>query len=213
MDQEGAPYVDRERSAIMALNVCVAYNVATALTTGSVVPSDLAEPATADPTRWALADKVRLEYDAGLSRQVLRATAPLGEAVRQAGERGRQWLADFMGAALASAPEAGGSPSATFRTADKTVGARIRATLHDGRVITVSCDRPTGSAGPATRETHRWLVREKLASTGSSAQVVDALGHLASLEAREADELIGTALSEPLHVSDALLESGLQHGG
>jgi 2-methylcitrate dehydratase PrpD len=212
MDQEGAPYVDRERSAIMALNVCVSYNVATALTTGSVVPSDLAEPATADPARWELAGKVRLEYDAGLSRQVLRATAPLGEAVRQAGERGRQWLADFMGAGLATGPEAAGSPSDSFRTADKAVGARVRVTLRDGRVLTACCDSPRGSAGPATRGTHRRLVREKLASTGSSHHVIDALENLASLDAREADDLVGTTLSEPPHLFDAHLETGLRYG-
>lgn len=50
MDQEGAPYVDRDRSAIMALNVSVAYNVATALTTGAVVPADLAEAGDRGPS-------------------------------------------------------------------------------------------------------------------------------------------------------------------
>jgi 2-methylcitrate dehydratase PrpD len=211
MDEEGAPYLDRERSAIMALNVSVAYNVATALTTGTVVPADLAEPATADPVRWSLADRVRLEYDARLSRQVLRATAPLGEAVRQAGERGTQWLADFTGGGPALAAESGGPPSTTFRAADKAVGARLRVTLRDGRVVTASCERPRGSAGPGTRDTHRALAREKLASSGACAEVVDALEDLASLDAREVDELVGRALSEPLPSSDALLTSGLRH--
>lgn len=198
MDQEGAPYLDREHSAIMALNVGVAYNVATALTTGSVTPADLAEPATKDPVRWALADRVRVEYDAELSRQVLRATAPLGEALRQGEERGRQWLADFMGAGAAAAAEIGGPPSTTFQDADKTVGARLRITLRDGRVVTASCERPRGSAGRRTRDTHRVLVREKLAASGTSPGVRDALEHLASLDAQEVDDLIGRALSEPL---------------
>ncbi|QDQ09676.1 MmgE/PrpD family protein [Streptomyces spectabilis] len=211
MDQEGAPYLDRERSAVMALNVCVAYNVATALTTGSVVPCDLAEPALADPLRWSLADRVRLEYDAGLSRRVLRMTAPLGEALRQAGDRGREWFADFMGAALAAGPELAGPPSSTFQEAGKAVGARLRVTLGDGRTITVACERPRGSAGPATRAAHRELVREKLTSSGSSADVVEALEGLASLDAPEVDELVGAALSEPLPVSGALVETGLRH--
>lgn len=212
MDQEGAPYVDRERSAIMALNVSVAYNVATALTTGSVVPADLAEPATADPLRWSLVDRVRLEYDPGLSRQVLRATAPLGEALRQAGERGRQWLADFMGDGPAAAADVGGAPSTTFQEADKAVGARLRVTLRDGRVLTASCERPRGSAGPRTRDTHRELVRDKLALSGTSAEVVDALEDLASLDAPKVDALVRRALSEPLPTSQPLLESGVSHG-
>ncbi|WP_458246854.1 MmgE/PrpD family protein [Streptomyces sp. MAI_2237] len=212
MDQEGAPYMDRERSPIMALNVSVAYNVATALATGSVLPADLAEPALADPLRWSLADRVRLEYDAALSRQVLRATAPLGEALRQAGERGRQWLADFMGPALAATPEVVGPPSGTFQDAGKAVGARLDITLHDGRVLTASCERPRGSAGPATRATHRDLVREKLTASGSSTEVVDALGDLACLDAAELDALVGQALSEPLPAFGALVESDPRHG-
>ncbi|GGV34952.1 hypothetical protein GCM10010277_20510 [Streptomyces longisporoflavus] len=214
MDQQGSPYVDRERSAIMALNVSVAYNVATALTTGTVTPSDLAEPATADPVRWSLADRVRLEYDAGLSRDVLRATAPLGEALRQAGARGRQWLADFTGENTAAAGVTG-PPSTTFREADKAVGARLRVTLCDGRVLDASCERPKGAAGPETRRTHRELVRDKLASSGTSGEVIDGLDRLASLDARQVDALVNRALSEPLPATEPppgsgpLLESGL----
>ncbi|MEI5524978.1 MmgE/PrpD family protein [Streptomyces brasiliscabiei] len=206
MDQEGAPYLDREHSAIMALNVGVAYNVATALITGALTPADLAEPATADSLRWALADRVRVEYDAELSRRVLRATAPLGEALRQAGEPGRRWLADFMGAGAAAAAEIGGPPSATFQEAGKAVGARLRITLRDGRVVTASCEQPRGSAGPRTRDTHRALAREKLAATGTSADVSDALERLARLDAREVDDLVGRALSEPLPAPAPLKE-------
>ncbi|GAA2980128.1 MmgE/PrpD family protein [Streptomyces fulvorobeus] len=224
MDEDGAAYIDRERSAIMALNVCVAYNVATALLTGSVGPLDLAEPATTEPRRWSLADRVRLEYDAALSREVVRATAPLGEALRQAGVRGTQWLADFMGDDAAVAAAAEGPPSSTFQEAGKTVGARLRVTLRDGRVLTASCERPRGSAGPATRDTHRTLAREKLMRSGASSGVVDALEGIASLDARELDELVSRALSEPLptggarpasqasYASDPLIGSGLPHG-
>ncbi|MFD4628999.1 MmgE/PrpD family protein [Streptomyces sp. NPDC058284] len=202
MDDEGAAYLDRERSAIMALNVCVAYNVATALLTGSVTPFDLAEPATAEPRRWSLADRVRLEYDAGLSREVLRATAPLGEALRQAGERGTRWLADFTGDGAVAAA-VGGPPSDTFQEADKAVGARLRVTLRDGRVLTASRERPRGSAGPATRDTHRVLAREKLTRSGNSADVIDGLEDIASLGTRELDDLVNRALSEPLPAGDA----------
>ena len=95
MDREAARHLDRERSVIMALNLSVAYNVATALLTGGVGPADLAPPATADPVRWELAGKVRVVEDPELNRAMLAATAPLGEAIRTAGERARGWFAEF----------------------------------------------------------------------------------------------------------------------
>ncbi|WP_409062146.1 MmgE/PrpD family protein [Streptomyces sp. SYP-A7185] len=203
MDRDAAPYVDRDRSAIMALNVSVAYNVATALTTGSVLPADLAAPATADRLRWSLADRVRLEYDPGLSREVLRGTAPLGEALRQAGENGRRWLVAVMGEGITATADIAGPPSTTFQKADKTVGARLRITLRDGRVLTASCGRPKGAAGPATRHGHRELVRAKLASSGTSTEVINGLDRLASLTARQVDALVTRALSEPLPGAEA----------
>ncbi|MFG3257430.1 MmgE/PrpD family protein [Streptomyces sp. NPDC048172] len=197
MDAEGAPYLDRERSAIMALNVSVAYNVATALLTGSVRPSDLAEPATRDPRRWALAARVRLEYDRGISRRVLGSTAPLGEALRQGGERARTWLTDFMGPGAAADAGLGvRPPSATFEDAEKSVGARLRVTLRDGRVRTARRDRPLGAAGPETRAAHRTLVREKLAATGVSPEVTRALEDLPALDARGVDACVRAALSD-----------------
>jgi 2-methylcitrate dehydratase PrpD len=97
MDRHALPCLDREHSAIVALNLSVPYNVATALVTGSVLLADLTEPATADPVRWAIAAKVRLLHEPELSGNLLHATAPLGEALRQANGRARDWLREFYG--------------------------------------------------------------------------------------------------------------------
>ncbi|MFF2628021.1 MmgE/PrpD family protein [Kitasatospora griseola] len=195
MDGEGAPYLDRERSAIMALNVSVGYNVATTLVTGSVRPSDLAEPALADPVRWELAAKVRLEYDEQLSRRLLAATAPLGEALRQAGDRARDWLAAFAGGPALADSTPLDEPSKTFEQADKAIGARLRITLRDGRVLTAASDSALGSAGPETRRTHRTLVRDKLAATGVPPELTAALERVAELDATELDDVVRAALS------------------
>jgi hypothetical protein len=194
MDREVAPYLDRERSAIMALNLSVAYNVATALVTGSVRPADLAEPATADPVRWALAGKVRVEYDPALSRNLLRATAPLGEALRQAGDRAKVWLDDFSGGRipLGLAPE--GPPSATFEEATKAIGARVHIVMRDGRRLCSARAHATGSSGPETRRSHRGVARRKLLATGARPEVADALAAAASLGDRELDRVVRAAL-------------------
>lgn len=195
MDRAAAQYLAAEQSAIMALNLSVAYNVATALITGSVAPTDLAEPATADPARWALAAKIHLEYDAELSRNVLLATAPLGEALRQAGDRATRWLADFAGGHAVKGPPPDDVPSTTFEDASKAVGARIQITMRDGRRLMSARTRAAGSAGPATRRTHREIARRKLITTGISAALADALDRAVCLDADELDEVVRAALT------------------
>lgn len=195
MDRHAVPYLNRERSAIVALNLSVAYNVATALTTGSVTPTDLAEPATADAVRWELAARVRLEHDRELSGNVLRATAPLGEALRQAGDRAKDWLRDFSEGQDIPVSATAGTPSRTFEEATKAVGARVRITLRDGRVRTASRAHALGSAGAQTRGTHRALARAKLLSTGVPAELADTLGRVASLDADDLDDVFAAALS------------------
>ncbi|MEU7476332.1 MmgE/PrpD family protein [Lentzea sp. NPDC042327] len=192
MDADGAPYLDRERSAIMALNLSVGYNVATALLTGAVTPADLTGPATADPRRWELAERTRLRFDPELSRNLLRATAPLGEAVRQAGERARGWLADFSGGRAAPPP---GPPSTTFENATKAVGAVVTLVFKDGRRLTEGRAHAAGSAGEETRREHRAMARAKLLATGVPQEVADELDRLPELDARQLDHLIRTALT------------------
>ncbi|MGW6272460.1 MmgE/PrpD family protein [Streptomyces sp. NPDC055060] len=194
MDGEARPYLDRERSAILALNLSVAYNVATALLTGSVTVADLAEPATADPVRWALASKVRLTYDPELSRRLLAATAPLGEALRQADGRAQEWFAAFSGGRAAPGVYPEGRPSTTFEHATKAIGSRIDVTLRGGGVLRAERAHALGSAGPRTRRDHRAFARAKLAATGAPPDAVEALEHTSSLTAAELDAAVREVL-------------------
>ena len=196
MDAEGRPYLDRGRSPIMALNLSVGYNVATALLTGAVTPADLAEPACTDARRWALAGKVRLAYEKRLSRRLLDATAPLGEALRQAGDRAHDWLADFSGGGEIAGLAPAGPPSATFEEATKAIGARVEVALRDGRRLIASRAAAAGSAGPHTRGAHAAIARRKLLATGASAGVADALGRLPTLDADELTDVIEAALAQ-----------------
>ena len=194
MDSEGSPYLDGDQSAIMALNVSVAYNVATALMMGSVGLADLAPPATADPARWALARQVRLEYDPGLSRSLLAATAPLGEALREAGERGRGWFAAFSGGRGAADLVPDGPPSRTFENATKAIGSQVRVRLRDGRELIATRDAADGSAGPRTRDEHGQLARRKLMGSGAPGAAADALAQVGSLKAADLDRAVLAAM-------------------
>jgi 2-methylcitrate dehydratase PrpD len=195
MDADAQPYLDGGRSAIAALNFSTAYNVATALLTGGVTPDDLAEPACADPHRWALAAKVRLEYDRGLSRELLGATAPLGEALRQAGDGARDWLVDFSGRRDIAPLIPSGQPSTTFERATKAIGSQVEIMLRDGRRLTTARTEAAGSAGPKTRRTHAAIARRKLLATGAPVAVADALGRLSTLDADEVTEALQAALA------------------
>ncbi|HEX6471606.1 MAG TPA: MmgE/PrpD family protein [Streptosporangiaceae bacterium] len=195
MDAEARPYLDRGRSSIMALNLSVGYNVATVLLNGDITPADLAEPACSDPERWALAAKVRLAYEKGLSRSLLGATAPLGEALRQAGGRAHEWLADFSGGRIPSGLAPSGPPSATFERSTKMIGSQVEIVLRDGRRLVSSRAEAAGSAGPHTRRTHAAIARRKLLATGASGATADALGRLPTLDAGELTEVVEAALA------------------
>jgi 2-methylcitrate dehydratase PrpD len=169
--------------------------VATALLTGGVTTADLAEPATADPVRWALAAKVRLEYDPELSRGLLSATAPLGEALRQAEERAEEWFRDFSGGRTAPGVFPKGAPSPTFEHATKAIGSRVDVTLGTGRTLRAQRAHAFGSAGAETRRNHRRIALDKLAATGAPADAVESLRHTASLDAAELDAAVRAVLS------------------
>ena len=89
VDQKAAEFLDRERSPVSALVFCTPYAVATTLLTGGLTAADFGLPSTADEQRWRLAAKIRLEHDAGMTRQSLLSEAPSARrCARQA--RGRQ---------------------------------------------------------------------------------------------------------------------------
>ncbi|MCL5446516.1 MAG: MmgE/PrpD family protein [Actinobacteria bacterium] len=97
MDAKSAPYIDGPRTPLSALGFSVGYNVAVALTRGTLETADLAPESTSDPSVWELARKVHVKHDASLTWSALQATAPLGEALKQAGSAAIPWLMEMAG--------------------------------------------------------------------------------------------------------------------
>lgn len=193
MDVKSRSYVSGPGSPISALQFSVGYPIAVALLRGNFTPSDLASPRLDDPVAWKLAARIRIEHDPELTRRALLATAPVGEALRQAGERASSWLAR-AGAKedAATLLHDVGAPVESFAEATKEIGAVVEVRLVDGRTLSRSVTIPRGASGALTRRDHFALAREKFLGTGGSAEVADAVEHLESLGA---DELAGTLAS------------------
>lgn len=195
MDARSAPYVDGPASAVSTLNFSVAYNVATALLTGGLTPADLAPASVDRPERWALAARVRTELDLDLTRRAMLATAPLGEALREAGPRAAAWLEQAGGEAAARLAEEAGPPAPDFEGAEKAIGARVEVVLVDGRRLEARRDVPIGAAGPDTRRDHAALMRRKFRAAGGPAAAADALERIEDLGAAELGAALGAALT------------------
>ena len=196
VDLRAAAHVRGPDSTVAALNFSVGYSVAVPLLTGALTHRDFQPPALDDPERWELAGKVRVEHDEEITRRSLLATAPLGEALRQAGpERAGAWLASQGGDAAAALVADLLPPAATFEDAEKAIGSRVEVRLADGRVIEESVDIPIGGAGPATRGDHERLMREKFLACGGSETVADALAHLDALPPADLTKTLAAALA------------------
>ncbi|MEV6650791.1 MmgE/PrpD family protein [Streptomyces sp. NPDC051219] len=185
MNRHVAPYMRDGDSPIAALNLSAPYNIATVLLTGGLEVADVSPPAVHDPRRWTLAKKVRLHYDEKLSRSAMYATAPVGEALRQAGARALQWMTRIPGEPVEDLVAQIGLPASTFEDATKQIGARLVVRLTDGRTLTAERAEGGGSVGSASWTRHPELVREKLHRTGVPQQVVDRLSRLPQLTAGE----------------------------
>jgi 2-methylcitrate dehydratase PrpD len=193
-DQKSAEFLDRERSPVSALVFCTAYAVATTLLTGGLTGADFAPPATADEQRWQLAAKVRLEHDAGMTRQSLLSEAPFGEALRQAGPRaakwleevGTQWLVDLVGELS--------PPRESFETATKATPARVEVRLRTGQTHSSERSIPLGAIGPDTRASHRDMVRAKFLAVGGPRKTADIAADLPSASAAHVREMLSLAL-------------------
>jgi 2-methylcitrate dehydratase PrpD len=195
VDQRAAEHVRGPGSTVAALNFSVGYSVATALLTGALTHHDFQPPALDEPDRWDLAGRVRLAHDDEITRRSLLATAPLGEALRQAGpQRARAWLVSQGGEAAAELVAELAPPADSFEAADKAIGSRVEVHLADGRVLEERCDIPRGALGPASRDDHPALVREKFLACGGSPAVADAVAHLDDLPAGEVEGLLAAAM-------------------
>lgn len=188
-------FLDGPRSPTSALQFAVPYSVATALLTGNLTPADFAPPAVGDPARWALAAKVRVAPDAEISRRAVSGTTPIGEALRQAGDRAIPWLDEREGIADASGlVNRLGPPSETFEDAEKAVGARIVIRFADGRELVHETAAAVGSAGADLRARHPELLRQKFLNTGGSAAAADAVLELQHASPHEVMDLLSEAL-------------------
>lgn len=189
-----ALHMDGHRTPFGALVLTVPYPVATTLLTGRLTVDDFFAPAVEDPLRWALADKVSLHHDPSMTRQMFSGVAPFGEAVRQAGERARPWLAAFAGQDLL-AGEAFPPPASSFSQATKPTPARVTVLLRDGRSCTRELAIPRGGAGPELRAGHRDLAAEKFIAAGGPPGVCDAWADLAGHGPRQLAHLIRQAIA------------------
>ena len=176
------------------LSFSAPYAVAVALLTGGLDAGDLAEPRMAERERWELAARVRVEHDADLTRRAIAGTAPLGQALRQAGERAGPWARAAGGEAAERLVAGLGEPEPDFTRASKTIGARLRVRLRDGTEVEAVRERAIGAAGPDTAATHPELVRRKFLATGGSPEAAAALARADELGPAELREAIRLAL-------------------
>jgi 2-methylcitrate dehydratase PrpD len=196
VDLRASAHVHGADSPVAALNFSVGYSVATALLSGGLTHRDFCAPRLEDPQRWDLVTRVRVDHDDDITRRSLLATAPLGEALRQAGpDRARSWLVSQGGSAAAELAAGLEPPAFDFTDALKAIGSRVEVHLTDGRVLEESCEIPIGAVGPAGRRDHPQLMREKFLSCGGSTSVADAIAHLEDLSAEEVAGLLAAALA------------------
>jgi 2-methylcitrate dehydratase PrpD len=194
VDQKAAEFVDAQRSPVSALVFCTPYAVATALLTGNLTAADFALPAVADPARWQLAARVRLEHDSAMTRESLLSAAPFGEALRQAGPRAAKWLEEVGGDWLVELVGTPAEPAPTFETATKATPARVEVRLANGDVHGRELSIPRGAIGPELRAGHAALVREKYLATGGPVDVADIASELADASARDVRTMLERSL-------------------
>jgi 2-methylcitrate dehydratase PrpD len=197
LDAKVRPYLRRGQSAVAALTFSIGYGIASILMTGRLAVDDYGDGHVGDHRLWALAEKVQLVEDRDLTEAMVRATVPLGELLRQAGDR----VGDLP--IIRDLPEADlefiatlGPPESTFDQATMSIGARVTVVFHDGSSVTKSCDRCTGMAGPATRRDHRVLAKRKYVTAGGSDAHLMQLEKLADFDARQTAAIVRAAVLE-----------------
>lgn len=178
LEQKSAPYLRGPDSPVSVLTFSAGYGIATLLLTGSYGTRELTPDAVRDPGRWAVAGRVRVKHDLGLTVSMLDATVPLGEALRQAGPRALRvpTIRAFEGADRIL--DALGGPEPTFEGATMAIGARITLRLRDGRELIEEVASATGMAGPDTAERHWDLVSEKFLGADGPTAALGALSEV-----------------------------------
>lgn len=195
MSRHAGRYTCGPDSPLVAVNMWAGYNVATALLTGGLGVADLAEPLVRDPDRWALAGKLTMIPDETLSQEGIAGTAPVGEALRQAGPRALDWRTELPGKPLEQLLEELGPPSPTFEHATKKLGCRMVVRMADGRRDSYAMDAGTGSVGSPSWSAHPELVRDKLLATGADKETARTLARLPELSVDELSRVLRQVLT------------------
>lgn len=190
-------YVTGPDAPTSALPLSIPYTVATALLTGGLTVADFAAPAVDEPERWELAKRVRLTQDEEMTRDLFVSEAPFGEALREAGDRAKNWVRGFGGDRAVELLGTPDPPRKDFLEATKHTGARVTVRLTDGRSVVRRRDIPIGAIGPETRARHRELVRKKYLAVGGSPEVADGCAALREATPRRLAALLETALKTP----------------
>ncbi|MFC7310225.1 MmgE/PrpD family protein [Streptomyces monticola] len=196
MQRKVAPALKGTGTSVSAATLSVGYGIAALLMTGSFGAADLLPEALGDKARWTLADKVTVEHDMALTVRMAQATSPLGEALREAGERALEWpeLKRWTGADAPALLASLGASEETFEKATMAIGARVRLEMSDGSAVTEECEAFTGSAGARTRRSHRSLVRRKFLATGGGEEALSGLELLDRLDSEETARVLRKAV-------------------
>ncbi|GHG49170.1 MmgE/PrpD family protein [Streptomyces griseocarneus] len=194
--KRAATYVTGPGSPLGALVLDIPYPVATTLLTGHFAVEDFSSPRVDERRRWQLAERVRLEHDEDMTRELFRSEAPFGEAVREAGPLARPWLRDFGGDELVDLVGSVEMDGRDFSRSTKATGARVTVRLVNGRTVTRERLIPLGAAGPDTRARHSQLVREKFLAVGGSREVAESVGRLHRMRARGVRRWVEAALMD-----------------
>ena len=162
MEARSSPHLEGPRSSVSGITFSVPFNVATALRRGRLTPDDLGPDAVADVATWALARRVAVRQSDELSLRALLATAPLGAALRTAGEPAAAWMARALGGTPETYAELlRGGLEPGFENAEKAMGAIVTVRLSNGETLSERVDIPEGAAGAEMRRHHRQLALGK----------------------------------------------------
>ncbi|WP_043385059.1 MmgE/PrpD family protein [Streptomyces mutabilis] len=200
VERRAAEYLHGPASPVSALVFSLRYTLATALLTGQLSTDDFSEKGLSDEERWALAERVDVRLDQEMTRELFHCEVPFGEALRQAGPRGKEWLRQFGagwegdGSWLVDLVGELPPPSTDFSDARKVTGARVRVVLKDGRAVTRELDVPVGAVGARDSRPIAELVRDKWFSSGGGEEFADDVDRLERASADEVAGLIALSL-------------------
>ncbi|MBB1246471.1 MmgE/PrpD family protein [Streptomyces durbertensis] len=196
VERRAAEYLRGPMSPVSALVFSLRYTLATALLTGRLSTDDFTEKGLADTERWSLADRIDVRLDRDMTRDLFHCEVPFGEALRQAGERGTEWLRQFGagwegdGRWLVDLVGELPPPSRDFSDARKVTGARVHLRLKDGRSVVRELHVPMGAIGGEGRTPIAEVVRDKWLATGGREEFAAGVDRLEELSADEVGRLL-----------------------